>query len=756
MSGVLINWSQRPSLGEDEIDHAGDLSEAMSEKLKQGVMRNKGTAIILSLIIVTVLFILTSFLIRKVTTNTMMVRKATEEQTSHSLAKQGILYAVDQLNTSDVYSPNYDPTDWPGPGNKNWIELDLDNGDEDNDVTTGDKECRVRVDKDDLPPDVFDLSDLDDDSAYVTIESQDLPKRSVSLQAIAQNTTPLLKYMRFVNSDTVFDNETFGAPDDDEYLIQGNAPLCILGNVTWESASINNLILSTDESKAVIYGTISDGGVSTLNINGANPHGSSYSYFFDPDDPSYDDPTLFDTAEGHYFSSAHLPSCYDYSGGEAPSFYYGSTQITFWPEIRKNRYQNLASGVNCYLNNPGEINEETEWSDPTNDNNPSYDNDTDNEWFNDGEPSVTTISYHYYPYAPRLVFNNIDTDTSGSEDLSEYLSDETLNTIDYSDITNGIIFAEGDVSVSGIIPDGRNLTIVSGGNIFIDSNLLKETNSASLALLTKQDIVLNPTLRYGVASTNTSSNPSWYNPDNCLGNPDAANYTSPESGSTSFAPDETKIYTLDIDLGKLVTGGRVVLWDYEDADHAQLETKLQAWVTRDDLPPSDSSNWDEQVWNTDVPTADSHSIDFTPRTFRWIRLNLQAHNKHEIQPQVFDLSEERFDAVEIPIYGIDAALCADEGNLKVVTGGGVDQANSILPNNNAYEPNGGGLKRPSDSGSFPQRLFFWGSLAEEEWTGSVTGWNYVSYVYDSNLSSHSPPSLPSSVNLVSLKRKDEG
>jgi len=713
--------------------------------------KNQGTAIILSLVIVSVLFILTSFLVRKVLTNTTMVEKTGEEQESYALAKQGILYALDQLNTWDGADPDYDPTDWPETGNKNWIELDLNNKDEDNDVTTGNKECRVRVDKDDLPPNVFVSPDPNDDSNYITIESQDLPKKLVNLQAITKNTSPLLDYVRFINSDTIFGDNTFGSGGG--FLVQGDAPLCVLGNVTWQNGSSNNLILSGSDSKAIVYGIISNGGVDSLKINDKNSN-NNYYYFFDPNDPSYDDPAVFDTADGHCFSSAHLPSCYDDSGG-APIFYYGSTRVTLWPEIKKDRYQNLASGTNCYLNNPDEINLETEWSDPNNDNDPDYDNDTDdNEWFKDGGGSTT--SYHYYPYAPRLLLNNIDTDASGSEDLSQYLSGGTLNIINYSDITNNLIYAEGDLSVSGIIPTGKNLTIVSGGNIFIDSNILKEVDSASLALLAKKDIVLNPTLRYGVASGNTSTNPLWYNPDYSLGNPDSY-YASPTpSGLTSFVPDETKTYTLDIDLGRLVTGGRIVLWNYEDADGGQLETSLQVWVHRDDPPPAYSSNWDLEVLqfpDGDHISSRPHSIDFTPRTFRWIRLNLQAHNKHETQTQEFDLSEERFDAVEIPLYGIDAALCAEEGSLKVATGGGVNQEDTILPNNDAYEPlDAGGLKTPGGTNG---RLFFWGTLAETEWTGSVSGWNYIAYVYDSNLSdpSNSPPSLPPSVNLVSLKRK---
>jgi len=683
--------------------------------------KNQGTAIILSLVIVSVLFILISFLVRKVLTNTAMVEKTGEEQESYALAKQGILYALDQLNTWEGTDPDYDPTDWPETGNKNWIELDLNNKDEDNDVTTGDKECRVRVDKDDLPPNVFVSPDPNNDSNYITIESQDLPKKLVNLQAITKNTSPLLDYVRFINSDTIFGDNTFGSGAG--FLVQGDAPLCVLGNVTWQNGSSNNIILSGPDSKAIIYGTISDGGVKS----------------FDPNDSSYDDPADFDTGYGRYFSSAHLPSCYDYSGG-TPTFYDGSTQATFWPEIKETRYQNLASGTNCYLNNPSEVNLETEWSDPLRDNTP-YDNDTDeDEWFQDVTGST---SWHYYPYAPRLVLNNIDTGGGTGPDLSQYLSIGTFNIIDYSSITNNVIFTEGDLSVSGIIPTGQNLTIVSGGNIFIDSNLLKETNSASLALLAKKNIVLNPTLRYAIALSTPPPDPWTGNVSQSLGNWDG-NHATPGTGIISIPSDTTETYTLDLDLGRLVTGGRIVLWNYEDGESEHIDTTLDLLLSRD------AASWNTAIAGED-PSEDYH-IDFTPQTFRWIRLELHVTNGNS-DPQYFNLGSEGFDAIEIPIYAVDAALFAEEGSLKVVTGGGVVQVEDILPNNNAYEPDAGGPKTPGDSGSFDRRLFFWGTLTETEWTESIPNWGYIAYAYDSNLPSNPPPALPPSVNLVSLKRK---
>ena len=719
--------------------------EGRGEKLNSYAIKlikeNNGTAIILMLVVVSVLFIFTSFLVRKVIINTTMVEKSGQEQESYAIAKQGILYALNELNTWEGTDPDYDSTTWLNGENwdaGNWNSYDL-NGD-------GESEVEIRIDKDDIPhPEnsdpAFDSADDDNgDQPYITIESRDSARKLVTLQAIAKNNSPMLNYVRFVNSDTLLGDDFFDEVGEGS-LIEGDAPFCILGDVSWASGSSNDLILTTG-SKALVYGSIGNEGVSSLKINGSTAR-SNYFYFFNPDDSSYDDPDFFDTAEGHYFSSAHLPSCYDHSETPNPAYYYGGPQSISWPEIKETRYLNLASGTNCYMDNPDEVNKETEWSDPGRDNDPSYDNDLDyDEWFQD--VTGVSTSWRYYPYAPRLVLNTTN--------ISQKLSGGTINTIYYSDITNNIIYAEGDLSVSGIMPDGQRLTIVSKGNIFIDSNLLKQTNSASLALLAKQNIVLNPTLRYGTRTDNYSSNYPWENnPDGSLGDPDDS-YAYPGSGIVSLEPAgaNPKTYTLDIDLGRLITGGRIVLWDYQDGDSGQINTTLQVSVTRDDPPPAESSSWDQVLPFTDVD--DTYHVDFTPLTFRWIRLDLKIWNDHP-QPQNFELSTEYFDAIEVPIYAVDAALFSEDGSLQVVTGGGVGQDQSILPNNNAYQPDADGLKEPSDSGSYSQRLFFWGTLGETEWTGNIPGWGYIAYAYDSNLSSSPPPSLPPSVSLVSLKRK---
>ncbi|TKJ47828.1 hypothetical protein CEE34_01590 [Candidatus Aerophobetes bacterium Ae_b3a] len=695
------------------------------------IKENNGTAIILMLVVVSVLFIFTSFLVRKVITNTTMVEKSGQEQESYAIAKQGILYALDKLNTWQGTAPDYDSTAWLNGENwdaGNWNSYDL-NGD-------GETEVEIRIDKDDIPhPEdsdpAFDSADDDnEDQSYITIESRDSARKLVTLQAIAKNNSPLLDYVRFINSDTVLEDDFFAASGSGSTsLIQGNAPFCVLGNVGWASGSSNDLRLS-DNNKALIYGTISNDGVDELKINDSSSK-QGYSYFSDPDDSSYDDPDLFDTAEGHYFSSAHLPSCYDYSETPSPVYYYGGPQSVSWPEIKETRYQNLASGTNCYIDNDTEINKETEWTDHNNDNT-ANDNDTVTEWFQDVVGSST--SWRYYPYAPRLILNTTN--------ISQKLSDGTVNTIDYSDVTNGIIYAEGDISLSGILPDGKQLTIVSGGNIFIDSNLLKEINTASLALLAKHNIVLNPTTRYAV--TWASPDSSWQDGSGALANPGDGNSTYPGTATISIPSGIVNTYIIDLDLGKFVTGGRIVLWDYEDGGSLQIKTTLDVFLSRDGT-----------TWNT-VLTGENPDgnfpLDFTPQTFRWIRLELQVKNDHP-QPQDFNLSSEGFDAIEVPIYAVDAALFTENGTIQVVTGGGVAQDESILPNNNAYQPDAGGLRTPSDSGSYSQRLFFWGTLTETEWTESIPGWGYIAYAYDDNLSLNPPPSLPPSVGLVSLKRK---
>ena len=94
----------------------------MLPKIKKN-KNDRGVALIFALLIVTVLFTLSSFLISKVLINTRMVEKISSEEENYSLAKAGILYAIDRLNNWSGESPDYDSTDWPG--NTNWNEYEM-------------------------------------------------------------------------------------------------------------------------------------------------------------------------------------------------------------------------------------------------------------------------------------------------------------------------------------------------------------------------------------------------------------------------------------------------------------------------------------------------------------------------------------------------------------------------------------------------------------------------------------------------------
>lgn len=89
--------------------------------------------------------------------------------------------------------------------------------------------------------------------------------------------------------------------------------------------------------------------------------------------------------------------------------------------------------------------------------------------------------------------------------LSQDLLDPSLNKaavgLPFVTPFSGVIYAEGNVRIRGIIPSGKQLTVVSGGSIFIEGNLMKPRlpngqpdNTSAIALLAKKDIVVNTTL----------------------------------------------------------------------------------------------------------------------------------------------------------------------------------------------------------------------------------------------------------------------
>ena len=89
--------------------------------------------------------------------------------------------------------------------------------------------------------------------------------------------------------------------------------------------------------------------------------------------------------------------------------------------------------------------------------------------------------------------------------LSQDLLDPSLNKaavgLPFVTPFSGVIYAEGNIRIRGIIPQGKQLTVVSGGNIFIEGNLMKPRlpnglpdNTSAIALLAKENIVVNTTL----------------------------------------------------------------------------------------------------------------------------------------------------------------------------------------------------------------------------------------------------------------------
>ena len=330
---------------------------------------NQGTALILTILIAGVLFTLSSFLISQVLINTKIVEKATSDEENYSLAKAGIFYAIERLNNWPGESPDYDSTDWPSKNDRSWHEYDIDQSPE-----HSGKDVRIRVDKDDLPHDAFSLSSDDSDTGYITIESQDI-KKKVTLQAVAEYKSPLTQYVRLIGSDTTFGDNTFG-PSGSSAMIQGNAPFCVLGNLTWEDTSSNDLTL-TGDSKAIIYGVSSfDETKTNLTIN-SSPPDFGYHYYTDPDNPR-----LFDIAGGHYFDQTHLPSCYDHNS--PPNLHYGGLKSIIWPRINEAYYSNLAGGSGSDYYIPGTPSDESgTWTTP---------DTTDPKWSKD---SLITSSCTY-------------------------------------------------------------------------------------------------------------------------------------------------------------------------------------------------------------------------------------------------------------------------------------------------------------------------------------------------------------------------
>ncbi|GAG78622.1 unnamed protein product, partial [marine sediment metagenome] len=225
------------------------------------------------------------------------------------------------------------PTDWPG--DTNWHDYNLDG-----DISTGDSsgnDVTLKVEK-------------GTPTGHITIESQNLPEKLVTLQAIAENSSPLLKYVRFINSDVTFSSpQTFGG-------LSNGSPIHVNGNLTL--TGVNNIYLDTSrndkfEIAREILPTASSDTVNILDQNGislasnlnalAKDGGNNgFSLVYDTENSEWvREPGNFNTASGHYFDAEHLPSSFDRSDPNNPQYVSGKSIIS-WPQINEERYANLA------------------------------------------------------------------------------------------------------------------------------------------------------------------------------------------------------------------------------------------------------------------------------------------------------------------------------------------------------------------------------------------------------------------------------
>jgi len=730
----------------------------MWEKIKGGVVENRGTAIILSLIIVTVLFILTSFLIRKVVTNTMMVRKVKEEQESYAKAKQGILYALDRLNTWDGIDPDYDPTDWtPNEvGLGNWSDY---------------SNYSLMVYKGYIPA----PGGYTENEDYITIESRDLPKKLVTLQGIAEYKSPLVGYVKFINSDVTFSSpQTFGG-------LSNGSPIHVNGNLTL--TGVNNIYLDTSrndkfEIAREILPTASSDTVNILDQTGtylvsnlnalANDGGNNgFTLVYDTENSEWvREPGNFNTASGHYFDGEHLPSSFDRSDPDNPQYVSGKS-IIFWPQINEERFWDSLDGTtrladiaisSDYCGKRG-MNDDVApyywWDDwyPSDDSHDYGYVHIDGSTVDDvyWRREVSTDSYNYTPPGAHLIFSDtqdLDPSTSATTERLMQVNDdnttdlpaeyETLASISYSLFTSeDVIFCEEDVRVNGVLP--RDLAIVSGGNIYIDSNIY--TNGHSLALLAKENVLLNTTHRWAV----DHEVDEWNDPGNLAGVVDehiaraVVNIGEIKQQVLNFGGSSTRV---------LVTTNQIIL---RGCTYSVGENNTLSFAAEVDL---EGDNW--QSLTIESPTfpingpADSGPDPIiivlempsasTPLSFSRIKLTATGGGAGDDPAGWIEV-----DAVEVPITDMDrTAIFAENGSWYVIAGNGAstdnDQQESFTLNVAISEQNFEDMSKWD--GTHP--------LLQE------ATWDDITYIHDSSLKINSPPSLPPSVNLVSLKRKGGG
>ncbi|MEA3485205.1 MAG: hypothetical protein U9R03_00665, partial [Candidatus Aerophobetes bacterium] len=572
----------------------------------------------------------------------------------------------------------------------------------------------------------------DPSPSYITIKSRDLPKKLVNLEAVADSKSPLTKYVRFISSDTTFGNNTFGDTGSGA-LIEGRAPFCTLGDLTWESGSSNDLTLTSD-GKAVVYGRITsfDETSTTLKINDSSPD-LGYYYYTDPSDPK-----LFDTAGGQYFDLAHLSSSYDHSSGSA-TFHYGEPKSISWPEINETRYSNLATTDGIYISNNSHPDESDNWyncslSTPG--------------WRETYEDSGT----YFYTGTGTLVVLDGNGQTSGIS--GEQIGIDDGGATGGNDIIedtewhpyppNGLIYSPGNLRVLGIIGDDNltpsdpdddidyNLAIVSGGTIYIEGNLIKGTNGSSLALLAKDWVTLNPTHTF-TGGEICEMEPEYYD---STGGEIKWNFKSGASGSSRgvklSATTSEEVYTIGVlDLGHLVLANRITLKNLTLKQDWTLKIYVSGnkeW-NQDTVEANDIlfGQYTEKIENTDVPL----NLDY-PVNFRYIKTWLHTTSSTALTP--------------FQITTITASLAGDGGGDDGTWGDGKPLINTLC-----FAQRKSWAVIPGNETAYS--IVIGGGIAEneQEQSSNWSSWKpYITYKYDPNLSSNL---LPPSVNLVSLKRE---
>jgi len=318
--------------------------------------------------------------------------------------------------------------------------------------------------------------------------------------------------------------------------------------------------------------------------------------------------------------------------------------------------------------------------------------------------------------------------------------------------SNGLIYSPGNLRILGVIgddvtPQDYNLTIVSGGTIYIEGNLIKGTAGSSLALLAKDWVALNPTHKFtGGYFTGTleyeisgeEGDARWLHDDELLGEEDErqAKYQVRESGLETL---------MILDFEQMMTFNVITLLKL----FLNQDWELSVWGSNNsefNMPPAEEYG-DIQFGSTIMPAEDiqNEDTDFvsdTELTFRYVKIYLK-------------------DCSEGPGEGWESPFQVDAIRLSLTGGGDGTYGGEPLVNNLFYAQEQSWAVISGDETAVPPYpIVIGGCIAEQkqEQSSNWSNWStinpdtgkpYITYIYDSNISSNH---LPTSVNLISLRR----